>query len=822
MAVRFDAAADRLARTSGLLNTNAAYTASFWIYLTSDLNAYEHVFGTNINSAANNFEYVGFDDNNVGGTLPRLCLLVDNGAYVEVSGSRLALSTWHYIAVIRSSTTNLSLYLNGGTTADVTNTQNVSARTTATRMELGAFGTGNGDRFDGRIANLKIWNTNLTAQEAADERFTVEPLRKSNLWGWYPLLSSSDIADWSGNGRDWTAGGTLTTEDHPPRPFTLFVPQMPFAVVASAGSITGDLAQTLANVTVSAAGTSGVSGTLAATLDNVTVAATGTLAIAGTAANTLANVTSSAAGAVALTGALSQTLGNVTVSAAGASYQQYALRFYNDISGGGRVNRVIIPLEDGASTQYPVNVGAGDFCVEFHMRAAYADNSTEVTDVRYSNIIYDRDDWGAQRGHVIGVTRRSTDLVVCFGQAGSGLTWSTIRGTVNVGDDAWHHVAITRNQSTGLVRIWVDGVIDTSATYDTTNWSIPAGHNNTDPDQQDSESLVIGFEKHDVGVGYNGQLDELRISDALRYTATFTPERYFNADADTVGLYRFDEGSGTTAEDSSGNNTDGTLYVGGSPSGPVYVGIASGTSEATLSATLGNVTSSAAGAVALQASLAQTLGNVTVASAGVVAIAASASNTLGNVTVSAAGVITIEGELSATLGDVTVSATGESVAEGTGSLSQTLGNVTVASTGTIALAGALAQTLDNVTSSAAGTVAITGALAPTLADVTVSASGVLIDGGQGALVATLGNVTSSAAGTLAIAAAAANTLDSVTVSAVGRVALVGSLSATLGAVTVAAVGTDVLSPTPENRIYRVPDEERVYQVSAESRVYTVE
>jgi hypothetical protein len=89
--------------------------------------------------------------------------------------------------------------------------------------------------------------------------------------------------------------------------------------------------------------------------------------------------------------------------------------------------------------------------------------------------------------------------------------------------------------------------------------------------------LVLGAEKHDAGAAYpsfNGFFDELRISRVLRYSANYArPGAAFGADANTVGLYHFDEGQGNTARDSSGavgGPTDGLLRYGGSPAGPLW------------------------------------------------------------------------------------------------------------------------------------------------------------------------------------------------------------------------------------------------------------
>jgi hypothetical protein len=94
---------------------------------------------------------------------------------------------------------------------------------------------------------------------------------------------------------------------------------------------------------------------------------------------------------------------------------------------------------------------------------------------------------------------------------------------------------------------------------------------------------VIGAEKHDAGAAYpsySGLLDELRISDAVRYTADFAPPTApFAPDASTRALYHFDAGpegpcTGAVADASgnAGGPSDGVCrYGGGDPGGPVYV-----------------------------------------------------------------------------------------------------------------------------------------------------------------------------------------------------------------------------------------------------------
>lgn len=80
----------------------------------------------------------------------------------------------------------------------------------------------------------------------------------------------------------------------------------------------------------------------------------------------------------------------------------------------------------------------------------------------------------------------------------------------------------------------------------------------------------------------------------------------------------------------------------------------------------------------------------------------SLSQTIGAVTLSSTGTLAIQGSLSATIAPITLSSTA-SVAI-TGSETTTLGPVTLSATGSLAIQGSLAATLDAITLSASGTV----------------------------------------------------------------------------------------------------------------------
>lgn len=212
MAVRFDAAADRLLRTSDLLDFNSPYTIMAWVYRISDLNAYTTIFDLSRGTDNANEDFIGCTAD--GTSL--VAYIASGGAYQETAGgTTLPEKTWSHVAVVRESTTSLRIYLNGSLVA--TNTQNVASRGAIQRLECGAALDTNISRFDGRLSRIKAWSTNLTQDQVLSEMNRVLPLNFSNLYGFWPTFLGTDrTKDYSGLGRDWTAGGSLTDEDDAP------------------------------------------------------------------------------------------------------------------------------------------------------------------------------------------------------------------------------------------------------------------------------------------------------------------------------------------------------------------------------------------------------------------------------------------------------------------------------------------------------------------------------------------------------------------------------------------------------------------------------
>ena len=582
MSIVFDAAADRVVRTTSPPNYDASYSLLLWFWFSTrpGTGVYATLFSLNRDNIFGPQDAIALIG--MSGSDTRLNVYTDNETgtdFVETIGAtNLATSTWHCVAYRRTANNSRIAYLGGLSTAlaqQNNHTTSRSGRSAPTRMDIAGFGTGNTDPFGGQIAATLVCTADISLADLEVQRQYDTQMIFSSVYGYYRMTGAADVYDWSGNGRDLTAGGTLTTGAHP----TLFV--IPFrrgGMIQSAGS----------GVSLTAVPSVVVPGAQAPSLAvGVTVAAVAGIvlplaSVPAVSAGSGVTVTAAPSAVTPIASAPAVSAG-VTVAAAPCAVMpisraatripvggDWALRFYGNTASN--VDKFRIELDSPADP--PVDVGASDFTYEFWMRAAYADNtSSSISDARYSNIILDRDIYGHERGWVLGVTRRTGPiLAVCFGAADTGGGWATTYGTTDVGDDAWHHVALTWRQSTSTLECYVDGASQGTRTLSVTNLSYPNGER--PGSGANNEYLVGGGEKHGVGVAFTGRLDELRVSNIRRYTGAFTrPAMAFAADASTVGLYHFDEGAGTILYDVSGvsGSENGEMLVGGSPSGPAWL-----------------------------------------------------------------------------------------------------------------------------------------------------------------------------------------------------------------------------------------------------------
>ncbi len=117
--------------------------------------------------------------------------------------------------------------------------------------------------------------------------------------------------------------------------------------------------------------------------------------------------------------------------------------------------------------------------------------------------------------------------------------------------DAWNHIAVINNSTEGSLKLFVNG-IDVTAT---------GGYSNLDlQPSQANDNLYIG--SRGSGNLFGGYIDEVRLKNTaedISNLQTLITDAEYSTDANTAGLFHFDEGSGTTTVNEAGSG-NATLY----------------------------------------------------------------------------------------------------------------------------------------------------------------------------------------------------------------------------------------------------------------------
>jgi hypothetical protein len=257
---------------------------------------------------------------------------VFEGGLKAVSAATVSLNVWYFGAFTAGATGTSDLigYLGRVDTPGTA----LAATAAATRGGVNAAPTnfdflndGYDEPWLGAVESVKIWSgAVLTAAELEQERRSLYPVRRANLFAWYRWNNLADrLVDYSGNGRvlaQLNAGTHNTVTADGPGVRLRRSRRISLKAAAAASGVTGTAAPTLASATSAAAGNQIHKGASAPTLASATGSAAGTTAVVGSSAQTLAGATSSASGSVGST-----TSGTVAVTLASATSGRRAIRY---------------------------------------------------------------------------------------------------------------------------------------------------------------------------------------------------------------------------------------------------------------------------------------------------------------------------------------------------------------------------------------------------------------------------------------------------------------------------------------------------------------
>lgn len=209
MALAFATSSDYLSRTSSLLNYNANYTLSFWVKFNA-LTTFD-TLSCMSDGTANNRELFLLDTT----TGNKLALRVNvGGAQTTTTGTTvLSTGTWYHVALVRSSATLLTCYLNGA--SEVTNTRDVTTRAAISDWRI-ALDQGGANPGNIETAYMKAFTAALSVDQINSERWAARPFYPGGLHAWWPMVAgAARNDDFSGAGRSWTENGSVSSTDGP-------------------------------------------------------------------------------------------------------------------------------------------------------------------------------------------------------------------------------------------------------------------------------------------------------------------------------------------------------------------------------------------------------------------------------------------------------------------------------------------------------------------------------------------------------------------------------------------------------------------------------
>ncbi|HVU51230.1 MAG TPA: LamG domain-containing protein [Polyangia bacterium] len=134
-----------------------------------------------------------------------------------------------------------------------------------------------------------------------------------------------------------------------------------------------------------------------------------------------------------------------------------------------------------------------------------------------------------------------------------------VTGTTPLVLGRWAHVAATFSAATKTFALFKDGVPAGTQTVAFDHVMATTGVPFTAGSLAISSAGTAAGRAPQSAIGY---LDEVRLSNVVRYTAAFTPGTAFTSDASTLALYHFDETTGATASDASAAANAATLSGG--------------------------------------------------------------------------------------------------------------------------------------------------------------------------------------------------------------------------------------------------------------------
>lgn len=210
----FDGVDDFLQRDSAPV-TAAPFTVSLWFYADSVTKNGTALFigDKDVANQMYRLQIAGA----VAGDPIRWRIRDSSGTLTIVTTTGYSANTWHHACAVEAAEDDHRVFLDGGSKATNTTSKTVTG---SDRLTVGRNGDSSPDgEYDGRVAELVIWNAALTDAEVAalSGRISALLMRPDNLVFYAPLFGiGSPEPDYSSGGRHLTLNSAPTQQGHAP------------------------------------------------------------------------------------------------------------------------------------------------------------------------------------------------------------------------------------------------------------------------------------------------------------------------------------------------------------------------------------------------------------------------------------------------------------------------------------------------------------------------------------------------------------------------------------------------------------------------------
>lgn len=215
MAVRADANGDELRISSGLPSNVNNFSVTFWVMRVGNGGGWSCLW--DIDNGGTN-DYIYLENNGSAGDNSYDLWTGVSDSNIITNAVTLTNGVWHFVGITKAGNTH-TVY-QAAVTAPTISSQNASQANAFTPGNIAfAESPWSNEWFNGRIAAMKFWDgVALSATQIASERYRIIPANYGNLYGFWPMFGGATerLRDYSGNGHNFTAGGTLTDEAGPP------------------------------------------------------------------------------------------------------------------------------------------------------------------------------------------------------------------------------------------------------------------------------------------------------------------------------------------------------------------------------------------------------------------------------------------------------------------------------------------------------------------------------------------------------------------------------------------------------------------------------